>query len=391
MEYRKLGVDAYKRDVSYFKKLIEEAFPYMFTSLLKDPDREEYLTLHVDGAGSKPIISYLYYKELDDLACFRGLAQDVVAMNLDDVITVGAEPIAFADYVAINALRLPKSEVLKELSRGFEEVFNMLSSFKSKTRICPQFSGGETADLPDQVRTLDVVGVIYARATLDTLVGGEVRDKALIVGLRSGGRAKYEKKENSGIMCNGLTLARHVLLSEYYRKKFPEICEPSIERGYRGRYRIDSYVDELGMSIGEALLSPTRIFAPIVAEVIDRCREHIGGMVHVTGGGLTKFLQVGSGLRYVLDSMPDPDPIFDLIRKEGKIDWKEMFEVFNMGIGFGVIVDSVEVAERIISISEKHGVEAKVIGFIERGEPEKNVLAVKRRGKTYLYSKDLKP
>lgn len=388
-EYERLGIDAYKRDVSYFKKLIEEAFPYMFTPLLRDG--EEYITLHVDGAGSKPIISYLYYKEFNEINRFRGLAQDVVAMNLDDVITVGAEPIAFADYIAINPLKLPKSEVLRELSLGFEKVFNMLSTLESKVRITPKFSGGETADLPDQVRTLDIVGILYGRATPNTLVRGGVRDKALVVGLKSGGRARYENRENSGIMCNGLTLARHVLLSGHYRESYPEVCEPSVKRSYRGRYKVDSYVDELGMSVGEALLSPTRIFAPIVTEVIDRCREHIRGMVHVTGGGLTKFLQVGSGLKYVLNDMPSPDPIFNLIKEEGKIDWKEMYEVFNMGIGFGIIIDSDKVAEEVISISEKHGVGAKVIGFVEKGEPMRNLLVVKNEGNIYLYSKDLMP
>jgi len=385
-EYEKVGVDAYKRDVNYLKKLVTEAFPHTFTPLLKDPDRNEYLILHIDGAGSKPIVSYLYYKETDNISFFRGLAQDVMAMNLDDIITVGAEPVAFADYIAINPFKIPKSKVLQELGMGFKEVFDILSSFKSGIRISPLFSGGETADLPDQVRTLDIVGMLYARVTSSKIIKGDIRDKALIIGLRSSGKAKYEKRENSGIMCNGLTLARHVLLSKYYREKYPEVFEPSVEQGYRGRYSVDSYIDELGMSVGEALLSPTRIFTPIIAEIIDNYGEYIMGLVHVTGGGLTKFLRLGSKLKYVLNNLPDPDPIFNLIKQEGKISWKEMYEVFNMGIGFGIIINDNKVAEDVISISEKYNVEARTIGFVEKSEVEKNTLIIKKDNEQYSYS-----
>jgi phosphoribosylformylglycinamidine cyclo-ligase len=384
-EYERLGVDAYKRDVRYLKKLVAEAFPYTFTPLLKDPDRNEYFILHIDGAGSKPIISYLYYKEINDTSFFRGLSQDVIAMNLDDIITVGAEPVAFADYIAVNPFRVPKAKILQELSIGFKEVFNILSGFKSGIRVSPLFSGGETADLPDQVRTLDIVGMLYARVTSSKIIKGDIHDKALIIGLRSSGKAKYEKKENSGIMCNGLTLARHVLLSKYYREKYPEVYEPLVEQEYRGRYNIDSYVDELGMSIGEALLSPTRIFAPIIGEIMDNYREHIMGMVHITGGGLTKFLRLGSGLKYILNNLPDPDPLFNLIKREGKISWKEMYEVFNMGVGFGIIIDDNKLAEDVICISEKYNVEARIIGFVEKGK-EENTLIIKKNNEQYLYS-----
>lgn len=383
-EYEKLGVDAYKRGVNYLKKLVAEVFPHAFIPLLKDPDRNEYFILHVDGAGSKPIVSYLYYKETGDISFFKGLAQDVIAMNLDDIITVGAEPVAFADYIAINPFRIPKSEVLQELGVGFKEVFDILSSFKSRIRVSPLFSGGETADLPDQVRTLDIVGMLYARVT-SKIIKGDIRDKALVIGLRSSGKAKYEKRENSGIMCNGLTLARHVLLSKYYKEKYPEVCEPSVE-GYKGRYNVDTYVDELGMSVGEALLSPTRIFTPIIAEIIDNYGEYIMGMVHVTGGGLTKFLRLGSRLKYVLNNLPDPDPIFNLIRQEGKISWKEMYEVFNMGIGFGIIINDNKVVEDVISLSEKYNVEARIIGFVEKSEIEKNTLVIRKDDEQYLYS-----
>lgn len=391
LKYKRLGVDPEKAGVEYFKPLIRDVLLRSFTPLVKDPSREEYLVLHVDGAGSKPIISYLYHKETGETSWFKGLAQDVVAMNIDDIVTVGAEPVAFADYIGINPVRLPKIEVLKELSTGFSEVFESLQSIGSRLKfnITPVFSGGETADLPDQIRTLDVVGVVYGRVSTLKPLKASATPGSILVGLRSGGRAKYEKRENSGIMCNGLTLARHVLLNKYYRDKYPEAYESSLEKPYSGRYKLDMYVEELDMSVGEALLSPTRIYAPIIGDIIESLRESIRGLAHVTGGGLTKLLSVGEGVSYVLDSLPTPDPIFYIIQREGKIEWREMFQVFNMGIGFIVVVDDVRVAEDVVSISEKYGVNAQVVGRVEKGEAGVNSLTVKFEGVKEVFSKSL--
>ncbi len=390
-KYLKLGVDVHKRGIEFFEELIKPVFPHAFTTIVKDPETSEGIILHVDGAGSKPIVAYIYYKETDRPQWFRGLAQDVIAMNIDDIITVGAKPIAFADYIAVNAFRLPRLKVLNEISLGFKEslnlIINVTSSLKNRIRIT--FAGGETADLPDQVRTLDLVGIILARLPLSQAISGDnISEGDVIIGLRSGGRAIYEAKENSGIMCNGITLARHVLLSKEYELKYPEICDPISKERYYGRYKIDDYLDELNMTVGEALLSPTRIYTPIIAEILERYPKSIKGMVHNTGGGLTKILRIGSGLRFIKDNLPFPDPIFCLIQNEGKVNWEEMYEVFNMGIGFEIITNR-DFVDDIISICEKYRVEAYVIGKVERGVPGINEVIIKSTNGTFIYQKQI--
>lgn len=390
-EYARLGVDADKRAVRAFESALRPLFPRAFTTVVRGRKEGEGFVLHVDGAGSKPVVAYLYYKETGDPAWFRSLAQDVVAMNVDDVVAVGAEPELFADYVAVNAFRLPREEVLGELSRGFRETLGTLARLGAglRRRLAPEFAGGETADLPDQVRTLDVVGVVFARVELSEAVSGErVAPGDVIVGLRSGGKAKYERGPNSGIMCNGLTLARHVLLSRDYASKYPETYEPSSRAAYRGRFKVDDYVDELGATVGEALLSPTRLYAPVAAEVLERCGACVKAMVHVTGGGLTKVLRVGAGVRYVKDNLPEPDPIFRLVQREGRIPWDEMYRVFNMGVGFEVVVEG-GCADDVVDAAERYGVEAQVVGRVERGEPGANELVLKTREGVFRYRREL--
>ncbi|MEM1619601.1 MAG: AIR synthase-related protein [Fervidicoccaceae archaeon] len=382
--YERLGVDAQKRGVEEaFSRLLRSAVPGAFANIVRCPQRGDGLVLHVDGAGSKPVIAYLCYKEEGGGECFDGLMQDVVAMNVDDVIAVGARPLLFADYVAVNTHRIDKQLLLRALARGLDRALSLLSTHG----VPLELAGGETADLPDQLRTLDLVGVVLGEINLERAVRGNVREGDVLVGLRSGGRAKYEERENSGIMCNGLTLARHVLLSKKYSERYPETREEkAAELTYRGRYELDDYIDELGSTVGEALLSPTRIFAPIIGEVLVRAAESVRGIVHVTGGGLTKLTRLGRGVRYVVDSPPRPDPIFELIRREGRIDLREMYEVFNMGIGIVVIAEK-GAEEEIISASEKYDVEAAVIGRVVEGEPGVNELVVYAEGSRLHYSR----
>ncbi len=382
-KYLELGVDVHKSGVELFKELIGEIYPHAFASIIGDPESNRGFVLHIDGAGSKPIVSYIYYKETGEVKWFKGLVQDIIAMNIDDVITVGAKPKLFADYIALNPLRLPRIEVLREISRGFREVLELLRNNK-----CPVIlAGGETADLPDQLRTIDIVGAVLAEVNLSKAVTGEeISEGDIIIGLSSGGKSKLEKHENSGIMCNGLTLARHALLSKEYYIKYPEIAEPTTKEKYYGRYQIDDYIDELGMTIGEALLSPTRIYAPIIMEIMEKYGHGVKGMVHNTGGGMTKILRLGTGMRYIKDNLPEPNPIFKIIQREGEVDWREMYEVFNMGIGFELIVDKSHIDE-IISISEKYDVKAYVIGRIEKSKSQYNELILKSSKGTFFYRK----
>ena len=244
-------------------------------------------------------------------------------------------------------------------------------------------AGGETADLPDQMMTLDVSGSVFGVVELRKVVTGrDVRPGDVIVGLRSGGRARYERRENSGIMCNGITLARLSLMKPEYEEKYPEIS--ASEGRYRGRYGIDDYVDELRMTVGEAILSPTRVYAPIVLRMLREFRPWIKGLVHNTGGGQTKCLRIGRGIHYVKDSLPEPDPIFRLIQREAKVEWREMYEVFNMGIGFEIVVDE-EYADDVIGVSEKFGVEAMVVGRCERSPEKRNMVTVRSMYGVFRY------
>lgn len=362
-KYAKLGVDVKKKGVEVFQSLLDNLYPKAFCVINQDPNFPDYVEcMHTDDAGSKPIQSYLHWKENGNPECFKGLAQDVLAMNLDDVACVGAlESPVFVDYVALNPLRLPKQEVLKALSQGFKECLDFLR----KNGIIIRFAGGETADLPDQVKTLEVSGTVHTKAKKgDVLTGAEIEEGDVIIGLRSGGKTKYEKRENSGIMCNFITLARHCLMKKEYEERYPEIGS-SCGEGYYGRFRYDEFLSELGMTVGEAVLSPTRIFTPVIQEMLKKFRPHLKGLVHNTGGGQTKCLRLGENVHYIKDNLPEPDAIFRLIQKESKETWRNMYRGGNMGIGIEVIVDK-EAADDVLSVPERFGLGAQIIGRCEK-------------------------
>ncbi|MFH0848555.1 MAG: AIR synthase related protein [archaeon] len=368
-KYEKTGVDVEKNAVEIFKSTIGSLYPTAFCVIKQDPDFPDYvLVAHADGAGSKPVQHYLNFKESNDVNCFKGIAQDVVAMNLDDIICVGAKPVSFVDYVSINMLTVPKGEFLKILNDDIAELIHLMES----VGVNLPFDGGETADHPDQLHTLDVSGFMQGRARMRDLITGErIRSGNVIVGLRSGGRARYEQHENSGIMCNGITLARHCLMSSMYAEKYPEIGGREKGGGYYGRLKVDDFLDELGMTVGEAITSPTRIFSPVIYKVLEATASSVTGLVHNTQGGLTKSLKLGENLVYVKDNLLEIDPIFHLIQEESGESWREMFRDFNMGCGFEVIAEE-SAAEEIIKISENLGIQAQVIGRTEeRSQPNK--------------------
>jgi phosphoribosylformylglycinamidine cyclo-ligase len=332
----------------------------------------------MDSAGSKPIVSYLIWRETGDPIWFKGLAQDVLAMNINDLICVSAEPMVFVDYIAYNTMLIDRIQLLSTLARGFEEIFDTLS--KNGMRVL--FGGGETADLPDQMRTLDVCGALFGKVELKKIITGEkIAPGDIIIGLRSGGPLNYEQYENSGIMCNGLTLARNCLLEQSYLDVYPEVANPDRKRHF-GRFKLDDYIDELCMTIGEALTSPTRIFAPIALDVINEVGNAVHGLVHNTGGGQTKCIRLGNGIRYIKDSLPPPDPIFSLIQKEAKVEWKEMYEDFNMGIGFEVIVDQASV-EDVLRIANKYKIGVQVVGKCELSGAKNDLIIESPNGKLH--------
>jgi len=377
-----MGVDVRKRGIEVFEESVANLFPHAFCTVARDPELEDRgIVLHADGAGSKPLQNYLHWRETGDTEWFESIAQDVVAMNVDDIICVGASPIGFVDYVAVNGFKVPKEDLLACLSSGFKRTFGLLKDYG----IDIEFLGGETADLPDQLRTMDVSGTISGRLRLSEAVTGErIEDGDAIIGLRSGGRTKYEKSENSGIMCNGITLARHCLMKKDYQRKYPELSS-SEGRGYYGRFAFDDYLDDLGMTVGEAILSPTRLFAPVVVKILEKHRQFVSGLVHNTGGGLTKCLKLGKNIHYIKDDLFPPDPIFRLIQRESKEGWREMFEDFNMGIGFEIIAKG-EGADDIVATSERFGLEAKVIGRCEKRKEKGNKLTLQSEFGRFEYS-----
>ncbi|MEM2088343.1 MAG: AIR synthase-related protein [Thermoproteota archaeon] len=373
--YEELGVDVSKKGVESLKRITDDLFPEAFCSVFKDPFNPEWgLILHADGAGTKPIVSYLYYKETGEGKFFETLATDVVAMNVDDVVCVGAIPIAFSDYIAVNPFKVSKTDLLSSLAKGFSKTFSNLR----ENGINILFSGGETEDLPDVVRTLDFSGTVMARVELSRVVTGRgVVPGNIIVGLRSGGKSRYEDKENSGIMCNGLTLARHCLLENDYFKKYPEIGYEGL-KGYFGRFKIDHFLEELNMTIGEALLSPTRIYLPIVLEVLKKVE--VNAIIHNTGGGLTKCLKIGRNIKYVKDNLPRPDPLFKLIQAESHEEPRNMYRSFNMGVGLEIVVEKGD-EEKVISVSEKFGVDAQAIGRCEKSPGGNSLIIASKHGK----------
>lgn len=368
-KYAEVGVDVEKEGIEAFRASLSDLFPGAFCTIVQDPESEgRGLILHTDGAGSKPVQNYLHWKESGDVGWFEGIAQDVLAMNIDDLICVGARSVEFVDYVALNKVRLPKKDVLRALNSGFERSLGLMKDYGMEI----SFGGGETADLPDQLRTLDVSGTIYGRVDLsEAITGKEIEPGDLIVGIKSGGLANYENSENSGIMCNGITLARHCLMKKDYERKYPEIGG-SQQKGYYGKFSYDEHLDELGMTVGEAIVSPTRFFAPIVKEILEEYRPQVTGLVHNTGGGLAKCLNLGENVHYHKNDLMEPDPIFHLIQSESEEEWRAMFQDFNMGIGFEVVVKE-DYAEDILAIPERFGLGAKIIGKCEESDGRNKV------------------
>lgn len=372
-----------KEGIQAFRGVVDNLYPGAFCVITRDPTNPEMgLVSHADSAGSKPIMSYLGYKESGDPSWFKGLAQDAVAMNIDDIVCVGAETISFIDYIAYNPLLIERVGMLAALSQGFDDTFRMLK----ENGLQVLFGGGETADLPDQMRTLDVCGALFAKVDLDKVVTGYgISPGDVIVGLRSGGKVGYEEGVNSGIMCNGHTLARNCLMRGEYLERYPELAHPDRAR-FTGSYSIEDRPDGLKMTVGEALTSPTRIFAPIAAKVLEGVGDSVHGMIHNTGGGQTKCLGLGKGVRYVKDALPEPDPIFHLIQAEGRVEWREMYEDFNMGIGFEFIVEP-EVAEDVIRIAENFGIGVQIVGRCEESG-KGNALKISSRLGEFSYASD---
>jgi phosphoribosylformylglycinamidine cyclo-ligase len=378
--YAQRGVSAQKEEVhAAIKDLDQGLYPNAFCKLYADylGGQSDYINImHADGAGTKSILAYLYWKETGDVSVWRGIAQDAIAMNLDDLLCVGIyDQILFSSTIDRNKLVIT-GEVLSEVINGTQDFFNTLKKFGIQI----EFLGGETADVGDVVRTIAVNGTMTARwpkaklITNDKIAAGQV-----IVGFSSYGQASYETAYNSGLGSNGLTSARHDVLEHSYAKKYPETFEPSLNEQvvYIGKNKMTDTMAIPGfgeISIGKLLLSPTRTYAPLVKAILDKHFEAVKGMIHCSGGGQTKCMKYLPGpMRIVKDNFLEVPPIFNLIQENSGANTKEMYQVFNMGHRLEIFTDE-KLAMDLISLAKTFNIEAQVIGRVEASSQKELIL-----------------
>lgn len=368
--YSKRGVSAQKEEVhaatgSLDKGLYPKAFCKIFPDILGG-DKEWVNVMHADGAGTKSILAYLYWKETSDLSVWKGIAQDAIVMNLDDLLCTGIYTnLLFSSTIDRNKRLIP-GEVLQAIIEGSREFFEKMSGYGIQVT----YMGGETADVGDVVRTIAVNGTMTARLPKSKLITNErIKPGDVIVGLAGFGQANYESSYNSSIASNGLTSARHDVLDKTYSVQFPESFDNSLDDSvvYIGPYKLTDTVETDGkiLEVGKLLLSPTRTFAPVMKEILENCFDAVHGMVHCSGGGQTKCLKyLRDNVRIIKDNLFEPPVIFNLIQKASGADDREMYQVFNMGTRLEIYTDE-KSAETIIEIAKKFQVEAQVVGRVE--------------------------
>ncbi len=365
--YNLRGVSADKEDVHQaIKNLDKGLFPKAFCKIVPDylsKDDEYCIVMHADGAGTKSSLAYMYWKETADLSVWKGIAQDALVMNIDDLLCVGVtDNILISSTIGRNKNLVP-AEVVSAIINGTEELLSDLRVFGVDIRS----TGGETADVGDLVRTIIVDSTVVARIKkTDVITNSNIQSGDVIVGLSSFGQAIYESEYNGGMGSNGLTSARHDVFAKYLSEKYPESYDSSVPESlvYSGTKKLTETLSDLSIDVGKLVLSPTRTYAPVIKEILEKYRSDIHGMVHCSGGAQTKVLHFVDNLHIIKDNLFDIPPLFDLIQKESNTDWKEMYKVFNMGHRMELYVPQ-EIADSIITISNSFGVEAKVIGGVE--------------------------
>ena len=377
--YSKRGVSAQKEEVHAATKNIDKGiFPKAFCKIYRDVlggDENWVNIMHADGAGTKSILAYLYWKETGDVSVWKGIAQDAIVMNLDDLLCVGVyDNMLFSSSIDRNKSLIP-GEVLQAIIEGTQEFFEEMH----RHQVDIAFLGGETADVGDVVRTIAVNGTMAARWEKNRIITNEkISAGNIIVGLASYGKSVYEENYNSGIGSNGLTSARHDLIGKYYKEHFPETFEPSLrdEVVYIGRHRMTDKItithgsETSKTDIGKLVLSPTRTFAPVIRQILEKHFEAVKGLIHCSGGGQTKCMKyMPDDVKLIKDNLFAPPEIFRIIQKTSGADDREMYQVFNMGCRMEIYTDEKN-ADQIISISKSFGVDAQVIGRVEEGNHE---------------------
>ena len=365
--YAQRGVSAVKEDVHRAIAHIDKGlFPKSFCKIVPDllTKNEDYCAImHADGAGTKSSLAYMYWKETGDMSVWKGIAQDAVVMNTDDLLCVGCtENILLSSTIGRNKNKIP-GEVIAAIIEGTEEVLEMLRN----QGIDIISTGGETADVGDLVRTLIVDSTVTARMPRGKVIDNEhIAPGDVIVGLSSFGQASYESAYNGGMGSNGLTSARHDVFSKVYQSKYPEAFDPSVPMDliFSGSKRLTDPVKNTSLDVGKLLLSPTRTYAPIIKAILTEHHDQIHGMIHCSGGGQTKILHFVDQLKINKNNLFEVPPLFSLIQNESNTSWREMYQVFNMGHRFELYVPE-EVVDDLIEISESFNVQAQVVGHVE--------------------------
>ncbi len=364
------GVSAAKEDVHNAIKNIDKGiFPQAFCKIIPDilgGDPDYCNIMHADGAGTKSSLAYMYWKETGNLDIWKGIAQDAIVMNTDDLLCVGAvDNILVSSTIGRNKMLVP-GEVITAIINGTDELLSEMREMG--IGIYP--TGGETADVGDLVRTIIVDSTVTCRMKRsDVIDNANIKPGDVIVGLSSTGQATYEKQYNGGMGSNGLTSARHDVFSKYLAKKYPESFDHAVpdELVYSGKKTLTESIEGLGIDAGRLVLSPTRTYAPIIKKILDEFRPEIHGMVHCTGGAQTKVLHfVGDNCHVIKDNMFPVPPLFKIIQEESKTDWKEMYKVFNMGHRMEIYVNK-DIADKVISISKGFNIDAQIIGHVTEG------------------------
>lgn len=372
--YAQRGVSASKEDVHNAIKNIDKGlFPKAFCKIVPDyltNDDAYCLIMHADGAGTKSSLAYMYWKETGDLSVWKGIAQDALIMNIDDLLCVGAtDHIMLSSTIGRNK-NLITGEVLSAIINGTEELINELKTFG----VTIHSTGGETADVGDLVRTIIVDSTVAARIKRsDVIDNANIKAGDVIVGLSSSGQATYEKEYNGGMGSNGLTSARHDVFHNYLAEKFPESFDASVPKDlvYSGQVKLTDKVENSPLDAGKLVLSPTRTYAPIIKAILSKyTSKDIHGMVHCSGGAQTKILHFIDNLHIVKDNLFPIPPLFKLIQEQSKTNWKEMYQVFNCGHRMELYVPPA-IAEDLISISKSFHVDAQIIGRVEASEEKK--------------------
>lgn len=367
-KYADRGVSHGKEDVHNAIKNIDKGlFPKSFCKIIPDTlsnDSEYCIIMHADGAGTKSSLAYVYWKETKDLRVWKGISQDSLIMNIDDLICVGAtENIVVSSTIGRNKKLIP-GEIIKQIIEGNEEVINNLNKYGMNV----VSSGGETADVGDLVKTIIVDSTVFCRMKrADVIDNGNIIAGNVIVGLSSFGKASYEEEYNSGIGSNGLTSARHDVFEKSLKNKYPESFDNQIsdELVYSGTKKVTDRIENLPLDAGKLVLSPTRTYAPLIKKIFEEIdRKKINGIIHCSGGAQTKILHFVDKFHIIKDNLFDLPPVFKLIQEESGTSWKEMYQVFNMGHRMEIYTDR-STADKIISISNGFNIEAKIVGRVE--------------------------